>query len=216
MCKYTQKNSTHSDHLSLQEALQRMEDVVKFVNRQKELSEDKQALSDCLAKLDFDSDFQLAENSNRALILEGHLLKLNSKSNITLSINRCVVLLNDCLVVAKVPLFSSSKPHVCGVYSVWGLSVSDLPDSEQHKFAFQVTIENKKHIQFAASSLSEKKKWLTGFKESLDRATKMLVSDTVKSQFKHSASESSLSGRIETVNQIKPKSILATKHACKK
>ncbi|EGF79810.1 hypothetical protein BATDEDRAFT_89461 [Batrachochytrium dendrobatidis JAM81] len=180
ICKYPlllreiKKNTPddHTDRDGLDKAIFQITGVVDFVNEKRRKVEQEQIMKLTLSRLEFNDVWILPTFSERRVICEGMLTKSSSKPLKMRPSLRFCVLFRDCFVVAKPSRFSGGKSQVSSIHSIWSLSITNISDTEKSKNEFKISINNKKHQTYIASSIKEKRIWMDGFHLALDASFK--------------------------------------------
>ncbi|KAI8915839.1 hypothetical protein EDD86DRAFT_196996 [Gorgonomyces haynaldii] len=167
------------EHKELNNAIEVLSEVLTFVNLKQGEAEARKEMYGLLNRIEF-IEKQLPPNNNRMLIHHGVLQKQNIKSNIV-SFNsmRLVLLLTDCLVLAKAPLFSGGKHVASDIVSIWSLSVVDIPDTEKSKFVMGIRKDSKRAYNLIACSQQEKDVWMQHFRSTTSNANQELANSPV-------------------------------------
>ncbi|KAJ3274071.1 hypothetical protein HDV01_003564 [Terramyces sp. JEL0728] len=175
--KYTPEY--HVDHQGLAQADQKFQAILRFINEQRGINEDRtKAMNGLLGNIIFGENFHLYPSFNRTLIYHGTVLKSKPSLYNSHSI-RFIVLLSDYILICK-PVKKSEKLVLLDLVSLLNITISECKENDSkaaltpEKSAFNLIIGGSQKMVLISSSIEEQKLWIQQIKTATDLLIKSI------------------------------------------
>ncbi|KAI8894097.1 hypothetical protein BC833DRAFT_606140 [Globomyces pollinis-pini] len=188
----------HPDHQHLSLAMGKVENIVKFVNEEQRNFENKQnQLSKIFNEIDLDEN-SLPYNPTREIICEGLLTKVSKSGMFTSGTSqRYIYLLTDYIIFAKP---QKNKYQVAEIASIWQLAITDVTDNDRSKHLICFLLDGFKRNIFAASSDTEKQRWIDSVSKLMNRELEKLSIENNRRKSTISVSDGNLLSHIKSIS----------------